>query len=396
MSPINSALIQRIESRFKARFGSSPHHITRAPGRVNLLGEHVDYNQGLVIPAAIDRAAYVAFAAAPDRATTLLADDYSEEVTVTDTSIKNKNQANGLKLPDWSLYPAGVMSQLAEYGIEPVPIQAVFASDVPLGAGLSSSASVQAAFITTWLSMANAGVPPMRQALLCQQAENDYVGVNSGIMDPFASICGMDNRLLLLDCRSLEWETTSLPASAAIVIADTGKRRKLTAGEYNQRRLECEEALRLLSRDLPGIRSLRDVAPGDFNRLVHMLPPTIAMRARHVVEEIRRVSQAWACLKTADLLKFGRLMDACHSSLRDLYEVSSPELDNMVQIAQSLEGCLGARLTGAGFGGCCVCLVNRENADAFVNELTVRYQAAMGIKPDIFAASISKGAGLIH
>lgn len=396
MSMINQALIQRIESRFKARFGSLPDHIARAPGRVNLLGEHVDYNQGLVIPAAIDRAAYVAFSAAPGSETTILADDFNEEVTVTDTSVKKKVQANGFTLPEWSLYPAGVMSRLAEYGIYPVPIQAVFASDVPRGAGLSSSASIQAAFITTWLSMANAGMPPMRQALLCQQAENEYVGVKSGIMDQFVSICGMKDHLLLLDCRSLEWESTPLPASAAIVIADTGKRRKLTAGGYNQRRAECEEAVRLLSRDMPDIQNLRDVSVKDFNRLAHRLPPLIEKRARHVVEELARVAQAWDCLKAADLSTFGRLMNACHTSLRDLYEVSSPELDTMAQIAQSLEGCLGARLTGAGFGGCCVCLTSRDQARSVAENLAIRYQALTRIKPEIFITSPVEGAGLIR
>ena len=191
----------------------------------------------------------------------------------------------------------------------------------------------------------------MQRALLGQSAENQYVGVNCGIMDQFASACGVENKLLRLDCRSLEWKTVPLPENVSIVIADTTVRRKLTSGEYNKRRSACEEAVRLLQQELPGVKSLRDVSVEDFNRLSERLPDEIERRARHVVEEIERSNQAEALLDAGDIKNFGRLMNECHASLRDLYEVSCLELNAMVDIAQSIEGCYGARLTGAGLGG---------------------------------------------
>ena len=239
-------------------------------------------------------------------------------------------------------------------------------------------------------------MPLMERALLCQRAENQYVGVNCGIMDQFASVCGVENHLLQLDCRSLEWTTIPMPEQAVIVIADTTVRRKLTSGEYNQRRLECEKAVRLLSEHLSGIRSLRDVSLPDFNRLAGQLPPVIEKRARHVVEEIERTTQARLLLEQGDIVRFGQLMNACHASLRDLYDVSSFELNAMVEIAQSLPGCLGARLTGAGFGGCTVNLVEISHSTEFSRLLKQRYQAITGLVPEIYATQASNGAGLVR
>src|SRR4029079_8373632 len=196
-----------------------------------------------------------------------------------------------------------------------------------------------------WQTLSDWTLPSMRRALLGQKAENQYVGVNCGIMDQFASACGVENKLLLLDCRSLEWKTIPLPKDMSIVIADTTVRRKLTSGEYNKRRAACEEAVRLLKQDLPDITSLRDVSVEDFNRLADKLPEEVSKRARHVVEEIERSKQAEALLGAGNIQHFGELMNECHLSLRDLYEVSCPELDVMVRVAQSLDGCYGARLT---------------------------------------------------
>ena len=385
----------QIKSIFQETFGSAPAYMVRAPGRVNLLGEHVDYNDGFVLPAAIDRATYIAFSPTGTELATLTAVDMNQQAAFTPQTIQSKTQADGSPLPEWGHYPAGVMWALSGEGLSTPGMNAVFASDVPRGSGLSSSASVELAFATAWQALGGWNLPPMQRALLGQKAENQYVGVNCGIMDQFASACGVENKLLLLDCRSLEWKTIPLPGEVSIVIADTTVRRKLTSGEYNKRRDACEEAVRLLKQDLPDIKSLRDVSVEQFNRFAEKLPEVVSKRARHVVEEIERSNQAEALLEAGNIVHFGELMNQCHASLRDLYEVSSPELNAMASIAQPLDGCYGARLTGAGFGGCTVNLVEREKAEEFARALAARYEAQMGLHPEIYITHASNGAELI-
>ncbi len=263
------------------------------------------------------------------------------EVSFTQASLPEKTQVNTSPLPVWGLYPAGVAFALLNHNHPVVPIQAVFASDVPRGSGLSSSASVEAAFCTAWHSLGKLNIPLMEQAAICLEAENSYVGVHCGIMDQFASLCGVENRLLQLDCRSLAWDTLPLPEDLSIVIADTRVPRSLNASAYNQRRRECSEAVHLLQKHLPWIQSLRDVSPAELDEFEGILPHPINLRARHVVQEIARTLQAKILLEAGDGEGFGRLMDACHASLRDLYEVSCPELDVMVTIARSLTGLPG-------------------------------------------------------
>lgn len=386
---------QLVTTVFMEKFGKSPQFVARAPGRVNLLGEHVDYNDGFVLPAAIDRATWVAFAPADSGQTTLWAADFDKQAVFSPQTLFAKTQPDGSPLPDWARYPAGVMWALREAGLETPAMDAVFASDVPRGSGLSSSASVEMAFGVAWEQLGGWKLRPMELASLGQRAENLYVGVNCGIMDQFASACGVENRLLHLDCRSLDWETLALPEQIAIVVADTTVRRKLTSGEYNNRREACEQAVRLLQVDLPGIHSLRDVSIDEFNRLSGRLPGEIQKRARHVVEEIERARQAVFLLTSGDVARFGKLMNACHVSLRDLYEVSCPELDAMATIAWSLPGCYGARLTGAGFGGCTVNLVAREQAEAFAQSLAAGYLSQTGLHPEIYICQASKGAGVV-
>ncbi|PWH15104.1 MAG: galactokinase [Anaerolineae bacterium] len=388
-------LAETVNAVFQQKFGYPPLHIARAPGRVNLLGEHVDYNDGFVLPAAIDRATYLAFAPAHTEQTTVWAADFAQGAVFTPQTLAAKTQPDGSPLPDWARYPAGVMWALRQAGLETPALHAVFASNVPRGSGLSSSASVEMAFGVAWQQLGGWQVTPMELAKLGQRAENQYVGVNCGIMDQFASACGVEDRLLWLDCRSLEWETLALPPTVAIVVADTTVRRKLTSGEYNNRRAACEQAVQLLQAELPGIHSLRDVSLTDFNRLAAKLPQETHKRARHVVEEIERTQQAVALLRAGDVNGFGALMNACHLSLRDLYEVSCPELDVMVEIAQSLPGCYGARLTGAGFGGCTVNLVAQEQAPAFAQALMAGYRARTGLQPEIYICKASAGAGLL-
>jgi galactokinase len=288
------------------------------------------------------------------------------------------------------------MWALMEEGVSTPALNAVFSSNVPRGSGLSSSASVELAFTIAWQELGGWTLPAMKRALLGQKAENKYVGVNCGIMDQFASACGVENKLLLLDCRSLEWKPIPLPEDVSIVIADTTVRRKLTTGEYNKRRSACEEAVRLLQEDLPNIKSLRDVGVEEFNEYAAKLPEEVEKRARHVVEEIERSNQAEALLEAKNIQEFGRLMNACHVSLRDLYEVSCPELNVMVNVAQALEGCYGARLTGAGFGGCTVNLVAKEFADGFAQKLSKGYESETGLHPEIYITGASNGAELIR
>jgi galactokinase len=388
-------IIDHITKIFHETFGGAPAHFVRAPGRVNLLGEHVDYNDGFVLPAAIDRATYIAFSPTHLNQTTLVAVDFRQEASFSPQTIPLKNQTNGSPLPEWAHYPAGIMWALNKDQLEIRGMNAVYASNVPRGSGLSSSASVEMAFMVAWQTLSDWSLPAMQRALLGQKAENQYVGVNCGIMDQFASACGVENKLLLLDCRSLEWKTIPLPEDVAIVIADTTVRRKLTSGEYNKRRAACEEAVRLLKQDLPSITSLRDVSVDEFNRFAGKLPEEVSKRARHVVEEIERSKQAEALLEASNIQRFGELMNECHVSLRDLYEVSCPELDVMVRVAQSLDGCYGARLTGAGFGGCTVNLVAHEQAEKFSEILAKGYQSETGYQPEIYITHASNGAELL-
>src|SRR5215207_7830451 len=395
-TPMNTELIERIKNIFQEKFGSAPTHVARAPGRVNLLGEHVDYNDGFVLPAAIDRATYIVFAPNDATQTVLVAADFDQETSFSSQTIPSKTQVDGTPLPEWAQYPAGVMWALNERQLATPGMKAIYASDVPRGSGLSSSASVELVYATAWQALGGWALPAMERALLGQKAENQYVGVNCGIMDQFASACGVENKLLLLDCRSLEWNTIPLPEVVSIVIADTKVRRKLTSGEYNKRRAACEEAVRLLQHDLPDIKSLRDVSVEEFNRFARKLPEEVMKRSRHVVEEIERSNQAETLLGAGNIQRFGELMNECHVSLRDLYEVSCPELNVMVDIAQSLEGCYGARLTGAGFGGCTVNLVAHEQAEMFSKALAEGYQAELGYPPEIYITRASNGAELLQ
>jgi galactokinase len=385
-------LRQRIIDTFHQRFGGDPEFVSRAPGRVNLLGEHLDYNEGFVLPAAIDRDTLVAFRKSGSPRSTLVSLDLGGEVSFDRESVLDKQDSDGMPITGWALYPAGVSWALTTARLETHGMEAVFASQVPTGAGLSSSASVEVAFGVTWKKLGGWSIPPIQMAQVCLKAETHYVGVNCGIMDQFTSACGVKDRLLLLDCRSLDWRSIRLPEKTDIVIADTTVRRSLTDSAYNDRRAACEEAVRILQESLPGIYSLRDVSVDQFNLHSNKLPAEIARRARHVVEEIDRIEKAAGLLEKNDAAGFGQLMNFCHVSLRDLYEVSCPELDTMVTLAQSLPGCYGARLTGAGFGGCTVNLVAYSSALSFAQQLEIGFEKSTGLHPDVFICHAADGA----
>ena len=386
---------EKVLQAFGNRFGKEPQHLVCAPGRVNLLGEHVDYNDGFVLPAAINLSVWVAFSPAEGKCSNIFAFDLDEGVTLSASGILNRADHSGLPLPEWALYPAGVAWVLDKAGLETPPVNAVFLSNIPHGSGLSSSAAIEMAFTLVWSVLGGWSLPAMQRALLGQKAENLYVGVNCGIMDQFASACGEANRLLLLDCRSLEWQSLPIPEDISIIVADTGVRRKLTSGAYNDRRQACEEAVKILSADLPGIKALRDIALEEFNQFSHKLPALVEKRARHVVEEIKRTQKAVPYLNEGNMEAFGELLNICHKSLRDLYEVSIPELDIMTVEAQKLPGCYGARLTGAGFGGCTVNLVEKDKEITFSEKLALDYFQQTGLKTKIYTCSASDGARLI-
>jgi galactokinase len=366
-----------------------------SPARVNLMGEHVDYNEGLVLPAAIDR--YVTLKAAPthDDIIRLHSIDFNESCSFSLGSAEQKQDVSGADLPAWAQYPAGVAWVLARHGLEIQGADVLYSSKIPIGAGLSSSAAVEVAFAVMWQALAGWKLDRLSLAQFCQEAENRYVGVNCGLMDQFACANGVKDHALLLDTRTLESRTVPLPAGTALIIADSGIRRSLSNSSYNERRSDCESALRLLQTVFPAIRSLRDVALNQLENEKHHLPNMVYRHARYVVGEIARVQQALSCLENGDSQEFGHLMVETHQGLRDDYEVSLPELDALVEGALELPGCLGARLTGAGFGGCTVNLVQEEEARAFIQALRKNYKARTGKKATIFACHASEGARVL-
>lgn len=385
----------RVVQAYKNIFNIEPRFVAIAPGRVNILGEHVDFNDGFVMPAAIDRATYIAFSPSDDGTHHIHALDFQQTTDFDNHSLLTKDSIFGEPLVEWATYPAGIAWALLEAELTVNSINAVFASDVPRGAGLSSSASVEMAFALAWQVVGGWKLPPMRRAQLGQMAENQYVGVNCGIMDQFSSACGVADRLLLLDCRSLDWRPVPIPADYAIVIADTSVRRKLTDGEYNKRRQACDQAVEILSKFIPNVTALRDVSVEDFEKFKSNLPKIVEKRARHVVEEIDRSVRSIILLEAGEIEKFGAIMNQAHVSLRDLYEVSIPELNAMVEIAQNLPGCVGARLTGAGFGGCTVNLVKRDQATLFASDLAKLYEQKTSLKPEITITQATDGARLL-
>lgn len=377
---------------FRSTFGGAPDLLASAPGRVNLLGEHVDYNQGPVLPASIDRKARIAAGRGEGRIASLYAVDLEAHVSFDLDALESKTDTAGEPLPEWVLYPAGVAWALERSGQRLPGLRAVYTSDVPIGAGLSSSAAIEVAFAVAWQGLARVPAERMWLAERCQQGENVYVGLASGLMDQFASLFGVAGHAIYFDTRSLDWEALPLPAGTGLVIADSGIRRKLTMSAYNERRESCEEAVRLLQRYLPDIHSLRDVSPQEFAALSAFLPPAVAQRAEHVVKEIARVESAVRALRTDNPRAFGALMYAGHASLQNLYEVSIPELDSLVEIARGLPGVYGARLTGAGFGGCTVNLVEVARAAEIACGLEEEYRRRTGRTAEVYICQASDGA----
>jgi len=374
-----------IAQKFTAHFGTKP-EIYRAPGRVNLIGEHTDYNDGFVFPAAVDLSCWVGVVPRGDRKLVIYAENYSEQVEVDLDAI-----AAWVKKPS-AAYPVGVAWSLGQAGHRLRGCDLYIAGDVPMGSGLSSSASIEVATALALLDAAGIQLDRTKVALLCQRAENDFVGARCGIMDQFISCHGKAEHALLLDCRSLQARAIPLAADAALVVCNTMVKHNLAVNEYNNRRAECEEGVRLLKKAFPSIVALRDVTSAQLEQQRRLLPGKIYQRCRHVVTENERVLHAAAAFEKGDSLTIAKLMAESHASLRDDYEVSCRELDLMVEIAASQKGVLGARMTGGGFGGCTVNLVEHAAVEPFVSAVEWEYQKRTGLKPDIYSLEAAEGA----
>jgi galactokinase len=381
--------MEKVRDAFVQRFGKPPQIIVRAPGRVNLIGEHTDYNDGFVLPVAIDRQVLVAATPREDRMVHLYALDFEAHASFSLDDIRYDAEQR------WSNYQRGVAWSLWQEGLDLTGLEAVVTSNVPIASGLSSSAAIEVAMATAWKILGAFEVEPVRLALLCQRAENQFVGANCGIMDQFISVLGRRDCALLIDCRTLGHQMVPLPSGTAIVVADTMKRRGLVDSEYNARRRECEEGARLLGQYISGVRALRDVTPEQFAHHAARLPSVIRRRCRHVISENARVEAAVAALGVGNVASFGKLMVASHQSLRDDYEVSCRELDVMTEAALKVEGVYGSRMTGAGFGGCTVSLVDEGAVPTFCRRVAEEYEAAIGVQSQIYTCYASDGAGAL-
>ena len=386
--PVDPATLADRLAEVEPRAAADRHaiRIVRAPGRVNLIGEHTDYNDGFVLPIAIDRAITIALVPTDDRRVkmTLAADG---ETTGFDLD------AIGARRGHWIDYVAGTAWSMAEASLPVGGFRGLLASDLPQNAGLSSSAALE---LASALALSGGSEPPldrMTLAQVAQRAENVHVGVQCGLMDQFASSLGVEGAALLLDCRSLAWRALPLTLDdVALVVCHSGSSRRLDGSAYNERRAQCAEAVAAIARVEPAVRSLRDVTPAMIDAVADRLEPVLARRARHVVEENDRVLDVAAAIEAGDAPRVGRLFSASHASLRDLYEVSSPELDALVETVESNPGVLGSRLTGAGFGGCTVTLVRREAVGELSDVVQGRYVARTGLTPRVFEVTPAGGA----
>ena len=370
-------------ARFEQKFGYRPDFLARAPGRVNLIGEHTDYNDGFVLPMAIDRGVAIVGAPRSDRRVRLYALNYDQEADFELGQLQH--DAAG----QWRNYPRGVAWALLEAGFDLRGFDAVLYGDVPIGSGLSSSAAIEMATFMAFAACQPdlASLDRVRAARLAQRAENTFVGVNCGIMDQFVAALGRAGHALYIDCRSLDYALVPMPAGAAVVVVDTRAPRSLAASAYNERRAQCEAAAQAL-----GVAALRDISPEMFVRRRAALPALVAQRVEHVIYENQRVLDAVAALRAGDVVAFGRLMNESHDSLRDLYEVSSAELDAVVEIARGVPGVYGARMTGAGFGGCAIALTDEAKVSELRSAIVHHYPARTGRQPAVYICVASDGA----
>ncbi len=395
--PLNARTPNALITRFEAAFETRPDFAVRAPGRVDLIGTHTDYNDGWVLPAAVDLYTWAVVKELPAPIVSLRALDLDgQEAAFRLTDLESKTTLTGQLLPEWALYAAGVAWSLQEAGLATPGSQMTISSEIPVGAGLSSSAAVEVAYALAWEHITGWEVDRMALAQMCQRAENAYVGVSSGLMDQFSSLFGRVDHALLFDCRTHEWSSVSLSEDVALVVADTGTRRSLATSHYNERRAECEEAVRALQAHLPDITALRDVSIDDFNAYADSIPEPARQRAEHIINENARVLIAAQALKRGSPDILGQMMDESYISSRDLFEASGPELEAMWQASQGHEARLGGRFLGAGWAGCMIFLARDDGADEFMKYLSRRYTGATGQQPVLYRLQASDGAQVVE
>jgi galactokinase len=375
---------------FRSRFAAEPTLIARAPGRVNLIGEHTDYNDGFVLPIAIDREVRFAVRPRDDLQVRLISLDFKEEAEFSLDKI----------VPDpsrqWNNYVRGMAVQLRKAGCDLRGMDGVVAGNVPIGSGLSSSAAMEIAAGTAFLAISGEMVEKPKLALMGQVAENEFMGVRVGIMDQFISCLGSKGHALFLDCRSLAFDLVPVDDPEYLFVITNSKQGSQLAGSaYNQRRAQCEAAVAAIRRRRPEVKALRDATLDDLEAAAVDLDTLTVCRARYVIQENERVHAAVAALRAHGLEEFGRLMNASHDGLRDDYEVSSLALDTLVNAARETEGCLGSRLTGAGFGGCTVSLVARDRVEPFQSHISAKYRDAFGTEAEFYPVTPSDGASVI-
>jgi galactokinase len=370
---------ENVLKAFKHQFSGDPEWVTRSPGRVNLIGEHTDYNDGFVLPMAINYATWIALRSRNDSRVVLTALDLDESLDLDLQDIK-KDQSS------WREYIKGVAWALQGAEYELSGWEGMFSGEVPIGAGLSSSAALELALARAFSLTSGFNWDPPEMALICQKAENQWVGINSGIMDQLISASGKKDFALLIDCRNLDTKLVPLPQNTQVVILDTNTRRGLVDSAYNERREQCEAVARYFN-----VKALRDINLEQLKGEKDQLDDLLYRRAKHIVSENGRVLQAVDALTSGDARGFGILMNASHISMREDFEISREEMDQMVKIAQDQPGCLGARMTGGGFGGCAVALVDRENNDGFIKNVTKKYQEKTGLNARIYTSFASDG-----
>lgn len=388
--------IQAIAASFTEQYGLAPEFIVRAPGRVNLIGEHTDYNEGFVLPAAIDREMIVA--ATPNRGKT----DQKVEIFSLDYLERDSfDLSSGLreKTGGWRDYLRGVLSTLSKDGVQVSAFKAVLSGNVPQGAGLSSSAAYEVAIATLVNAIDDLELTPKQIALLSQRAENEYIGVQCGIMDQFISALAQPDSALLIDCRDLSYKAISLnfeKRGLVIVITNSGVSRGLVDSAYNDRRSECNQGVQMLGSLLSkSAKSLREITAEEFQSVSSQLPAVIARRCRHVITENQRVISAAAALEAGDLTLFGKLMRDSHASLKDDFQVSCPELDILVSLTAAHAGTIGARMTGAGFGGCSMAIMAAESVDAFRARVIPQYEQQTNRTAEVYVCKSVAGAGKV-
>jgi galactokinase len=373
---------ETLSQSFSTYFNAKPQFITRAPGRVNLIGEHTDYNDGFVLPMAIDHAVWIALAPRTDSTVRIRSLDLQADA-VFDLNSLAKGEG-------WIEYVKGVASELQKTGRPLRGFDAVMTGDVPRGAGLSSSAAVELATARAFAAVSGFEWDAVEMAAISQKAENRWVGVNCGIMDQMASAASKEGYALFLDCRTLEIQHAPLPEKTSVVILDTSTRRGLVDSAYNERRSQCEEAARWFE-----VKALRDVSVDELKKGEGKLSDVVMKRARHIVTENARVLEAVQVMKAGDVKRLGKLFNASHASLRDDFEVTNEALNQIVECAQEEPSCYGARMTGAGFGGCAVALVEEQNVDEFVTAVSAAYKKKSGLDASVYVCKPNAGAGIV-